>query len=363
MKKTIVRKIDHIQLGMTESIESNIDPGFKDVKLIHVSLPEIDLAEVDVSTSFINHRLQAPLIIESMTGGTPQAMKINCNLAEAAEDMGVAIGVGSQRAALEDEKMIETYSIVRDKAPSVPVLANLGASQLLGEEAEEHAKEAVRMLNADALLIHLNTLQEAIQPEGQTSFRGVTRIISKIIHKINVPVILKETGAGISHEVAKRLKSAGVSIIDIAGLGGTSWAAVEYYRASRVRKEQKAKLGKTFWDWGIPTVISLVEVSSIPGIDVIASGGIRTGLDVAKALALGADLTGIALPLLKPATEDSKQVKIILRNLIEELKTAMFLTGATDINEMKKTPVVITGMTREWLVQRGFSTESFSSRG
>ena len=362
LKKTIVRKADHLRLGITESVESNIDPGFNDVKLIHISLPEIDLAEVDVSVIFLNHHLQAPLVIESITGGTLQATRINRNLAEAAEEIGIAIGVGSQRAALEDEKMIETYNIVRDKAPSVPVLANLGAPQLLGEQAEEYAKEAVDMLNADALLIHLNALQEAVQPEGQTNFKGVIRMISKIVNEINVPVIVKETGAGISHEVAECVKSAGVSIIDVAGLGGTSWAAVEYYRASRAGKDQKARLGKTFWDWGIPTVVSLVEVSSISGIKAIASGGVRTGIDVAKALALGADLTGMALPLLKPAMKDSNQVKKILRNMIEELKTAMFLTGAVDVNEMRKVPLVITGMTREWLTQRGFDIQSYSRR-
>ncbi len=362
MKKTIGRKVDHIRVGIMESVESNIDPGFKDVKLIHNSLPEIDLGKVDISTDFLNYRLKAPLIIESITGGTPQATRINNNLAEAAEDVGIAIGVGSQRAALEDEKMIETYKIVREKASSVPVLANLGAPQLLNKKAEEYAREAIDMLNADALLIHLNALQEAVQPEGQTSFSGVIRMISKIVGKVNVPVIIKETGAGISHEVAECLKSTGVSIIDVAGLGGTSWAAVEYYRASRAQNDQKAKLGKTFWDWGIPTVVSLIEVGSIPEIKVIASGGVRTGIDVAKSLALGAELAGMALPFLKPAMKDSKQVKILLRNIAEELKTAMFLTGARNVSEMKKVPVVITGITKEWLSQRGFDTRSLSKR-
>ncbi len=343
-------------MAIEESVESNVDPGFSDIRLIHVSLPEINLNEVDVSTSFLNRRLRAPIMIEPITGGTLLAKGINSNLAEAAEDIGVALGVGSQRAALEDGQMIETYSIVRDKAPSVPILANIGCPQLLGEKAELYVKEAVKMLKADALVIHLNSLQEAVQPEGQTNFKGVVQKIREIVKKLNVPIIAKETGAGISREVAKRLKSAGVSMIDISGLGGTSWAAVEYYRAFRARNPQKARLGKKFWDWGIPTVASILEVKSISGMKVIASGGVRTGIDVAKSLAIGADyLAGMALPFLKPATKDSASVKNVLNNLIEELKTAMFLTGSPNIKFLKKASFVMIGQTKQWIEQRGIN--------
>lgn len=354
MKITSARKIDHIKLSIEKSVESNIDAGFKDVRFVHMSLPEIDLSDIDIHIKFLKHRLFAPLIIESITGGTPRAKKINGNLAEAAEDLGIAIGVGSQRAALENRNLIDTYTIVRDKAPSVPVLANLGAPQLLDENAVDYAMEAIEMLNANALIIHLNALQEAVQPEGQTNFKEVFKKLSEISRKIDVPLIAKETGAGISFEIAKYLKSAGVKIIDVGGLGGTSWAAVEYYRASKAKKGNKAKLGKTFWDWGIPTVASLVEVNSIHGMTSIASGGVRTGLDVAKAIALGANIVGMALPLLKPATQDSMKVKKVLDNIIQELKTAMFLTGAKDIKSLKNMPVVIYGPTKEWLIQRGF---------
>ena len=217
MKITSARKIDHIKLSIEKSVESNIDSGFKDVRFVHMSLPEIDLSDIDIHIKFLKHRLFAPLIIESITGGTPQAKKINGNLAEAAEDLGIAIGVGSQRAALENRNLIDTYTIVRDKAPSVPVLANLGAPQLLDESAVDYATEAIEMLNANALIIHLNALQEAVQPQGQTHFKEVFRKIFEISRKIDVPLIAKETGAGISFEIAKYLKSAGVKIIDVGG--------------------------------------------------------------------------------------------------------------------------------------------------
>lgn len=352
LRITPSRKIDHIKIGIEEYIESNIDPGFKDVKLVHVSLPEINLNEIDTSTTFLNHHLHAPIIIEPITGGAPETKMINSNLAEAAEDFQIAIGVGSQRSALENEEMIDTYTIVRDKAPSVPVIANLGCPQLLDDNAEDLVRNAVSMLNADAIMIHLNALQEAVQPEGQTNFKGGASKISEVIKKISVPIIIKETGAGISREVAQKLQSIGVSIIDVAGLGGSSWAAVEYYRALKAQKKQKARLGKVFWDWGIPTVVSLVEVRSIDGLKLISSGGVRSGLDIAKSLALGADLAGMALPLLKPATKNVNQVRNFLNNIIEELRVAMFLTSSSTILSLKQTPFIIIGQTKEWLNQR-----------
>jgi isopentenyl-diphosphate delta-isomerase len=353
LKKTGLRKIDHIRLAIEKPVESETDPGFKDVRLIHVGLPEMDLNDVDMSTTFLGRRLKAPLIIEPITGGVSEAAEINRNLAEAAEEAEVAIGVGSQRAALEDEDVAETYTVVREVASSVPVLANIGCPQLLSDEAEEHVKKVVDMLKADALMIHLNPLQEAIQPEGETCFRGVLRRMAEIVKTLPVPVIVKETGSGISREVAGSLKSIGVSIIDVAGLGGTNWAAVEHYRALEARNLQKARLGQSFRDWGIPTVASLLEVLSIPGIQVIASGGVRTGIDVAKAIALGAELAGLARPLLKPAVESGEAVKKALMTVVEELKVSMFLTGSPNIKTLKRAPLIITGETYEWVKQRG----------
>ncbi|MEM3606752.1 MAG: type 2 isopentenyl-diphosphate Delta-isomerase, partial [Candidatus Bathyarchaeia archaeon] len=306
--------------------------------------------------------LNAPLIVEPMTGGTLKAMKINASLAEAAEKLKLGIGVGSQRAALEDSSLKKTYTIVREKASTTLVLANIGCSQILGEKGLERAKEAVDMINANALTIHLNPLQESIQPEGETNFKGVLNAISQVIKELSVPVIIKETGAGISMEVAKKLESIGVKFIDVAGLGGTSWASVEYYRAKTNFNKTLEALGKTFWDWGIPTVASLIEVKSSTKIKVIASGGIRTGLDVAKSIALGAEAAGLALPLLKQAVKGVKHTIEFLKIIIEELKTAMFLTGSKNLNELRNAPVIISGETSEWLFRRGINLNSYSAK-
>jgi isopentenyl-diphosphate delta-isomerase len=353
------RKLDHLTISLTKKVESNKPPGFNDVTLIHNALPEINKNEIDLSINLFGCKLNAPLIIEPMTGGTFKAIKINASLAEAAEKLKIGIGVGSQRAALEDPSLKKTYTIVREKASTTLVLANIGCSQILGEEGIEKAKEAVEMINANALTIHLNSLQESIQPEGETKFKGVLNAISQVIKKLNVPVIIKETGAGISMEVAKKLENIGVKFVDIAGLGGTSWASVEYYRAKANSNKILEALGKTFWDWGIPTVASLIEVKSSTKIKVIASGGIRTGLDAAKSIALGAEAVGLALPLLKHAIKGVKQTMQFLKIIIEELKTAMFLTGSKNLIELKNVPVVISGETAIWLFERGINLNNF----
>lgn len=358
-EKIKARKLDHLTISLTKKVESNKPPGFNDVTLIHNALPEINKNEIDLSINLFGCKLNAPLIIEPMTGGTFKAIKINASLAEAAEKLKIGIGVGSQRAALEDPSLKKTYTIVREKAPTTLVLANIGCSQILGEKGLEKAKEAVEMINANALTIHLNSLQESIQPEGETKFKGVLNAISQVIKKLNVPVIIKETGAGISMEVARKLENIGVEFIDIAGLGGTSWASVEYYRAKANSNKILKALGKTFWDWGIPTVASLIEVKSSTKIKVIASGGIRTGLDAAKSIALGAEAVGLALPLLKQAIKGVKQTMQFLKIIIEELKTAMFLTGSKNLIELKNVPVVISGETAIWLFERGITPNNF----
>lgn len=337
-----------------------IRTGFDDIYLIHRALPETSLEEIDLSVNLFGHRLDAPIVIEAMTGGTERAAKINAALAEAAEEFKVALGVGSQRAALEDPGLAYTFRVARDKAPSILLIGNLGAPQIIGENGLDNVHEAVKMIDADALAIHLNSLQEAMQPEGTPSFKGLTGKIREITREVKVPIIAKETGAGFACEEARLLESLGVKGIDVSGAGGTSWAAVESYRAKMRRDEARERLGNSFWDWGIPTAVSTVEASQSTRLTVISSGGIRTGVDAAKALALGGDAVGLALPLLKPAIEG--KVSGSLQSLIRELKIAMFLVGAKSVEELKQTPLVITGRTAEWLNIRGFKPEKYAKR-
>ena len=247
------------------------------------------------------------------------------------------------------------------KAPNSFILANLGGAQLAKEYGVKEAKKAVKMLQADALAIHLNSLQEAVQPEGNTNYTGLLKKIEALVHNLDVPVILKETGAGISAEDAKKLEDAGVAGIDVAGVGGTSWAAVEYYRAKRNGNEYH-HLGEAFWDWGIPTVASLIEITQSVRVPVIASGGIRSGIDITKALALNASLSGVAYPILGPAVNSAEAVEKKLRLLIDELRNAMFLVGADSVQKLKKVPVIVTGKMAEWLSIRGFDLQAYARR-
>lgn len=326
--------------------------GFDDVRLVHSALPELDREEVDLSTEFFDHRLAAPVIIESMTGGTRIAAKINAALGRIAEELQVPMGVGSQRAAIDDPKLAYTFQVARENAPSVPILANIGCPQIVKKDGIDRAKAAVEMIKADALLVHLNALQESVQFEGQTRFKGALARIRELTSTLSVPVLVKETGAGISREVAVFVEQAGAEGIDVAGLGGTSWAAVEYHRAKERRRARQARLGMVFWDWGIPTAASIVEVARSTRVKIIASGGVRNGLHVAKAIALGAHYGGLAMPLLKSLSKSAKDAKENLLSVIDELRTAMFLTGCRNLDELRKCPVVITGKTREWLVAR-----------
>jgi len=361
-EKIKARKLNHLMIALTKRVESDKSSGFNDVTLIHNALPEVNKEEIDASLSLFGCLLNAPLIIEPMTGGASKTIKINASLAEAAEKLKIGIGVGSQRAALKDSSLKKTYTIVREKASSTLVLANIGCSQILGDEGVQNAKEAVEMINANALTIHLNPLQESIQPEGETRFKGILNAISQVVKKLNVPVIVKETGAGISMEVAKKLESVGIEFVDVAGLGGTSWAGVEYYRAKASSNKTLESLGKTFWNWGIPTVASLIEVKSSTKLKAIASGGVRTGIDVAKSIALGAEAAGLALPLLKYAVKGAKHTIRFLQVIIEELKTAMFLTGSRNLAELKKAPVVISGETLNWLSKRGVKLNNYTTK-
>jgi len=362
-KETRKRKADHIKISLNQNVQARkATTGFEDVYFVHKALPEIDKQKIDLSTNVFNHRFAAPLIAGAVTGGTLEATKINATIAQVVEELGLGMGVGSQRAAIEDKKLEKTFAIARKKAPTAFLIANIGGVQLLHGYSLKEAKKAIEMIEADAIAIHLNPLQEAVQPEGQTNFNGVLDRIGEIAKELDTPVIAKETGAGIAREEAKELEAAGVKGIDVGGAGGTSFAAVEYYRAKEHRNSFQRRLGDVFWDWGIPTAISIVEVSQTVSIPTIASGGLREGVDMAKALALGSSLTSLSQPVLQAAVKGVKETKHVLSLLIEELRNSMFLIGANSVLGLRETPLVITGKTAEWLRTRGFNMESYASR-
>ena len=357
------RKVDHIQVCLEKNVQArHATAGFEDVFFVHRALPEVEKDKVNLFTVAFNHEFSAPLIVGAMTGGASKAMKINSIIAEAVEEAGLGMGVGSQRAAIEDSNLEKTFSIVRKKAPTAFLVANIGGPQLVKGYGAKEAKKAVDMIEADALAIHLNPLQEVVQPEGETNYTGALKKIDEIARALDIPVIVKETGAGIAAEEAKMLENVGVSGIDVAGVGGTSWAAVEYHRAKGTQDESRQRLGEVFWDWGIPTAVSIVEVTQSVNQTVVASGGVRTGVDVAKAIALGADLSSLPSPILRPATKDTKEVKKTLQLIIEELRNTMFLVGADSIPKLKETSIVLVGKTAEWLRMRGFHPELYARR-
>ena len=344
------RKLEHLLICKNYDVEfKDKTTGFEDIELVHNALPEVDKNEIDLSTSVFGKKLDSPLFITAITGGHPASKDINKQLAIAAEQNNIALGVGSQRAACEHPELADTYSVVRENAPDCLLVGNIGAPQL------NLSNKAVEILDADILAIHLNPLQESIQPEGDLDARGYLDLISKITDLVDIPVMAKETGCGISAETAKQLADAGVSFIDVEGAGGTSWAAVETYRSD------DKYYGELFWDWGIPTAISTAEVVNTVDVPVISSGGIRTGLEAAKAIALGADSVGMALPFLKKSIsqEDLNQ---FIKKFNDSLRIAMFLVGANNIEELKQSKLVIRGKTKQWLEDRGINTRNYSRR-
>ncbi|MFX1367969.1 MAG: type 2 isopentenyl-diphosphate Delta-isomerase [Promethearchaeota archaeon] len=332
------RKIEHIEICLDEDVQCQRSSMFEHISFIHNALPEIDKDKIDLTTNFLGLRADAPIVIAAMTGGHPRTLIINERLAKAAEELGIPIGVGSQRAAVEDPSLADTFRIVRECAPSVPVIANIGATHV------DAAPAAIEMIEADILAIHLNPLQEAIQPEGDCNSEGVLDNIAAIVDSVDVPVMVKETGAGISAEVALALESVGVDAVDVGGVGGTSWAAVEYFRAMKEDDDIKAQLGLDFWSWGIPTALSVIMVCESTSLDVVATGGVRSGLDVAKAIALGATAVGIAHPLLRPAVHGSAlDVVVEIETMLESLKVAMYLTGCRVVDDLSERKLILSG--------------------
>ncbi len=324
------RKEEHLRIPLEKDVQSIPSP-WDAIRLRHNPIPEMDKTDIDLRTTFLGRKLMAPIQITGMTGGAKKAKEFNARLAAAAAEHGVAMGVGSQRAALENPKLAETYSVILDH--DVPLrIANLGLPQIIlwGDEAPAKAKEAVAMVEAHALAIHLNNLQEAVQPEGDTVAKGGLAAIAKVAKALKVPVVAKETGAGIDGRAATDLVRAGVKAIDVGGLGGTSFSAVEHWRALDQGDAVKARLGKTFWDWGTPTPECVASVrATLPDIPLVATGGLRTGLDAGRAFALGADLAGFAGHLFRAAAEGPDAATRELAVLQEELKTTLYLVGAT----------------------------------
>jgi isopentenyl-diphosphate delta-isomerase len=362
-QETGKRKLDHIRICLEEKAQAKtVTAGFEDLQFVHRALPETDKAQIDLSTSFLGKKFSAPLIVGAMTGGAEAAIQINASIAEAVENLGLGMGLGSQRAAIENSTLEKTYRIARDKAPHAFLIANVGGVQLVHGYGVKEVKKVAEMIDADAVAIHLNALQEAIQPEGQTNFKGVLAKIAEVAGALDVPVIVKETGAGIGAEDAKALEDAGVKAIDVGGVGGTSFAAVEYYRSTKKDVGLNYQ-GEAFWDWGIPTVVSLIETAQTVKLPLIASGGIRSGTDIAKALSLDASLAALSQPILKTAVKGAPETQEKLKCLVEELRNVMFLVGAKKITDLAQTPLVVMGKTAEWLTARGFDLQAYAKRG
>ena len=348
-KEISKRKTDGIKLVAGKDVESrSTSTLFEHMQLVHSALPELNFEEIDTSTTFLGRTFSTPLLIDSMTGGSAEAQKVNKNLARSAEELGLPMGIGSQRAGLVAEDLIKSYSVARENAPSIFLIANIGAAQLAKGFTVDDAEKCVKMIKADAFVIHLNPLQEIVQPEGDSKYHGVLSKIQEFSSSLSVPVIVKEVGSGISKEVALKLQIAGVNAINVAGVGGTSWAGIERFRAVAQKEKLKAALGDIFWDWGIPTAASLIEVRRAVDLPLIASGGIRDGIDVAKALILGASLCGMAAPFLKCAVKSKEDVLNLIKTTIHILKTTMFLVGARNISELRTRRYILTGPLKDW---------------
>ena len=328
------RKADHIRINLEENVQfPRLSTGLERFRFVHEALPELDMTQIDLSVDLFGHAVRAPLLISSMTGGTEAAERINLNLAIGAQARGIAMGVGSQRTGLEVDGTAGSFR-VRSVAPDILLFANLGAGQLNKGYTVDHCRRAVDMIEADALILHLNPLQEAVQADGDWNWAGLLGKIGQVCAAVGVPVVAKEVGWGINGRLARRLADVGVAAIDVAGSGGTSWTEVEYHRAPT---ERLRRIARTFADWGIPTADSLIQVrQAAPELPAIASGGIRDGIDVATSVALGATLVGLASPFLRAATVSDEAVVDAIDLLTDELRIAMFCTGAGDVTALRE---------------------------
>lgn len=328
------RKADHIRINLEENVQSGLTTGLEHYRFQHRAVPELNLSDVDTSLSIFGRNLRTPILISSMTGGTEQASNINRTLAQAAQAAGAAMGLGSQRAALEHPELSSTFQ-VRSYAPDILLFANLGAIQLNYGFTVDHCRRAVEMIGADALILHFNAVQEAVQPEGNTNFAGLLKKVEQVCRQMDVPVVAKEVGWGFSEEDVRGLKNAGIQAIDVAGAGGTSWSEVEKHRATN---EFQASLAEAFINWGVPTAQAILNVrNTAPDLIVFASGGLRSGIDIAKCIALGASLGGMASPFLKAAVQSPELTIETLEAITKEIRVVMFAAGIPDLKKLKQT--------------------------
>ncbi len=352
------RKIEHVSVALSQDIAAPQRASWHDIQFVHQALPEVNLDEIDTSVSFLGHTLRYPIFVSSLTGGHPDVLTINRNLAQAAQIYGLALGVGSQRAGIVNSDVADSYAITRKHAPDAFLIANIGAPQLIPQArhaafTQEQVQRAIDMIGANALAIHMNSLQEAAQPEGDHRSIGEAAALKALTARVPVPVIAKETGAGVCREQALLLRSCGVAAIDVGGAGGSSMSAMEAARSRARGDEQTMNIGLLYRDWGIATPIAVVEAGTAH-LPLISTGGIRNGLDIARALALGATVIGMGFPFLKAASESYEKVCELLEGVIAEMKVAMQLSGAASIAQLRSVDVVVTGATREWLMLRGY---------
>ena len=328
------RKLDHIRINLEQDVQfPRLTTGLERVRFMHQALPELSLRDINASVTVFGKRLDAPILISSMTGGTDMAREINRNLAQAAQRRNIAMGLGSQRAAIEDAALVGSYAI-RDLAPDIPLFANIGAVQLNYDYGLAQCQRAVDMVEADALILHFNALQEAVQAEGDIDFSGLLDKVESVCKRLPVPVIAKEVGWGFSATAARRLADAGVAAIDVAGAGGTSWSEVEYHRAPTAFH---ARVARSFADWGIPTADAIRYArEGAPELPVFASGGLRDGIDIAKCIALGADIAGLASPFLRAANESAEAVCELIDELTAQLRIAMLCSASPDIKALRR---------------------------
>lgn len=332
------RKVDHIRINLEKDVQfPRLTTGLERYRFLHQAVPELDLNEIDASVRLFGKTLRSPLLISSMTGGTKLAERLNLRLAEAAQEAGIALGVGSQRAAIKDPTLADTYR-VRHVAPDILLLANLGVVQFNYGYGVDECRRAVDMIEADALILHFNVLQEAVQPEGDTNFAGLLAKIEQVVRQLDVPVIAKEVGWGFSEKNVRDLANAGIAAIDVAGAGGTSWSEVEYHRAPTAFH---ARVARAFADWGIPTADAIrYAKTGAPQLLIVASGGLRDGIDVAKCIALGALIGGMAGPFLKAADASTEAVAGLIAETTAQIRIAMLASGARDITALQHTPLL-----------------------